>query len=68
MPRDSSVGRPGEQLAEAYRASGVKHKIVHTDDYIEKPQESGYRGVHFVWRYHSDRREAYNDLKIEMQL
>jgi ppGpp synthetase/RelA/SpoT-type nucleotidyltranferase len=57
-----------KMLADAYKASGVKHKIVHTDNYIETPAASGYRGIHLIWRYHSDRSSDYNDLKIEMQL
>lgn len=38
------------------------------DDYIAMPRESGYRGIHLIWRYESDKRAEYNDLKIEMQL
>jgi ppGpp synthetase/RelA/SpoT-type nucleotidyltranferase len=57
-----------QALAAAYKVSGVKHKIVHTDDYIESPAASGYRGIHLIWRYHSDRSKDFNDLKIEMQL
>jgi hypothetical protein len=45
-----------------------KHKLVRIDDYIEKPKLSGYRGLHLVYRYNSDRNETYNGLKIEIQL
>ena len=60
-----------EQLSElvsAYKKSQVKHSIISTDDYGASPRLSGYRGVHLVWRYRSDKSRAYNDLKIEMQL
>lgn len=50
------------------RRSRVKHILNHVDDYISTPRISGYRGVHLIYRYHSDRNETYNGLKIEMQL
>lgn len=59
------------QLAGYYQhTSRIKHKLATCDDYIAKPQKSGYRGVHLVYRYFSDKRGTakYNDLKIEMQL
>jgi hypothetical protein len=50
--------------------SRAKHRIVHRDDYISEPQLSGYRGIHLVHRFYSDRGagDHYNGLKIEMQL
>lgn len=48
--------------------SRMKHELVSTDNYIANPKESGYRGVHLVYRYRSDRNETYDGLKIEMQL
>jgi Region found in RelA / SpoT proteins len=35
---------------------------------LSTPKPSGYRGVHIVWSYNSDRKTTYNSLKIEMQL
>jgi ppGpp synthetase/RelA/SpoT-type nucleotidyltranferase len=39
-------------------------------DYIQNPKSTGYRGVHFVCKYHSESKEnaIYNDLQIEVQL
>ena len=49
--------------------SSVKHELVSLDDYVGSPKGSGYRGVHLVYRYVSDKgKTAYNGLKIEMQL
>jgi hypothetical protein len=50
--------------------SRIKHKLATCDDYIAKPPKSGYRGIHLVYRYYSDKRntQVYNGLKIEMQL
>lgn len=55
-------------LAILYKRGNGKHKIATMDDYIIKPRASGYRGIHFVYRYYSDRNKTYNDLKIEIQL
>jgi len=55
-------------IVSLYRGSNIKHKLDHVDDYIRKPQRSGYRGVHLIYRYNSDRKTTYNGLKIEMQL
>lgn len=50
--------------------SRAKHTLVKRDDYIAEPQGTGYRGIHLVYRYVSDKAagQKYNDLKIEMQL
>lgn len=56
-------------LQALYRASGIKHVLASMDDYISTPKESGYRGVHLVYRYVSDKqKKIYNGLKIEIQL
>ena len=34
----------------------------------QAPRDSGYRSVHLIYRYHSDRSETFNTLKIELQL
>lgn len=36
-------------------------------DYIEKPKDSGYRSIHFIYKYISDK-EIYNGLKFELQI
>jgi hypothetical protein len=48
--------------------SQIKHKLVRHDPYINRPKRSGYRGVHLVYGYFSDRKTAYNDLRIELQI
>jgi Region found in RelA / SpoT proteins len=56
------------KLAELFRRSRMKHKLHTLDNYIERPQQSGYRGVHLIYRYFSDRSQTYNGQKIEIQL
>jgi len=65
----------GTKLAKLYRQSKSKnptgrHEFVSEDDYIAKPKEDGYRGIHLVYRYHSEakKHQPYNGLKIEIQL
>jgi Region found in RelA / SpoT proteins len=56
-----------KKLISLQKSSKFKHKLVKENDYIAKPKTSGYRGVHLIYRYHSDRSENYNGLQIEMQ-
>jgi ppGpp synthetase/RelA/SpoT-type nucleotidyltranferase len=60
-----------QRLADFYQSeSRIKHPIQTVDDYIATPQTSGYRGIHLVFRYQSDKESpsVFNGLKIEMQL
>jgi len=52
------------------KKSAIKHTLASVDDYVTDPKDSGYRGVHLVYRYFSDKKQklAYNGLKIEIQL
>lgn len=56
------------ELEESYRESSFKHKPLRTDDYISTPKASGYRGIHLIYRYFSDRSDSYNGLLIEIQM
>jgi hypothetical protein len=56
------------KLVESYLTSDLKHKLHTLDDYMDAPKPTGYRGVHLIYRYYSDKIDTYNSLKIEMQL
>jgi len=56
------------QLARDYKASRIKHQLVGEKDYIASPKESGYRGIHLIYRYLSDKKDTYNGLLIELQI
>lgn len=56
------------QLVELYKKSDIKHKLLSVDDYIKTPKVSGYRSVHLIYGYYSDRKTTYNGLKVEVQL
>lgn len=37
-------------------------------DYIEEPQDTGYRGLHLIYAYKSRKQSQYNGLKVEVQI
>lgn len=56
-----------ENLVQSYVKSDIKHKLHTNDNYMLNPKPTGYRGVHLIYRYNSDKNQTYNSLKIEMQ-
>ena len=56
-----------EKLVKEYEHSDLKHKLVYQDNYIAMPKISGYRGIHLIYSYLSDRKETYNGHTIEIQ-
>lgn len=59
-----------DELVNTYlhESRGVKHKIDKVHDYILNPKESGYRGVHLIYKYQSDKTNLYEDMRIEIQI
>ncbi|MDX2074085.1 MAG: RelA/SpoT domain-containing protein [Alphaproteobacteria bacterium] len=55
-------------LVKKYEESDLKHTRDDIDDYITKPKESGYRGIHLIYKYNSDKTDIYNGLYIEIQI
>jgi hypothetical protein len=55
-------------LRAIYKASDLRHALIREKDYIQEPKADGYRSLHLVYRYHSNRSRQYNGLQIEMQL
>ncbi|MCL5442386.1 MAG: RelA/SpoT domain-containing protein [Candidatus Marsarchaeota archaeon] len=56
-------------LEKLYDQSQIKHKPKRKDDYISKPKEDGYRSIHFVYKYFSDKNKVYNNgIFIEIQI
>jgi hypothetical protein len=51
-----------------HKSRGVKHEFVKEDNYIDTPKETGYRSVHLIYRYKSDKNPIYDGLKIEIQV
>lgn len=57
-----------DRLRDVYRDRRTRHQLAGERDYVRHPKESGYRSIHLVYRYHSDRNDRYNGLQIELQL
>ena len=57
-----------ERLVSAYKQSYLKHKLIREHDYITNPKSSGYRSYHLIYKYHSDTKETYNGMQIEIQI
>jgi Region found in RelA / SpoT proteins len=55
------------KLIAKHKASDIRHKLVKETDYIQSPKTSGYRSIHLLYRYYSDKSHNYNSLQIEMQ-
>ena len=55
---------------ENYMRGDIKHKRVNMKDYISNPKEDGYRCIHLIYRYKSDkeRKKDYNGLLVEIQI
>ncbi len=56
------------QLESNYLQSRFSHDLVSSIDYINNPKESGYRGVHLVYKYKNFRAPEYNGLLLELQI
>lgn len=59
-----------QTIAGRYMSESSQHTVVHTDDYIAEPRDSGYRGIHFVSRFQTECRneEVFEGMRIEIQL
>ena len=55
------------QYASDYDKSKKRHVRMPDDDYIMNPKASGYRSLHRVYKYCSDRNPKYNGMLIEVQ-
>lgn len=54
-------------IAEKYQSSRIRHTLYKENDYIKNPKVSGYRSLHRVYRYVSDKKDSYNKMCIEIQ-
>ncbi|QWT21906.1 RelA/SpoT domain-containing protein [Bacillus sp. NP157] len=48
--------------------SSMRHELRRQTDYIKAPKASGYRGIHLIYLYKSDRSKVYDKLSIEVQI
>lgn len=58
-----------KELRHKYKTSKLRHEKISESDYILEPKTDGYRGIHLIYKYYSEKeRKEYNDLLIEIQL
>lgn len=55
------------RVSEALRKSRTKHVLHRERDYIKSPKQSGYRGIHLVFRYNGGK-EKFNGMPVELQI
>src|SRR3989338_4247225 len=57
------------ELTKIYlKSRGLKHKKVGEKNYIKNPKDDGYRSVHLIYKYKSDKIDTYDGLLIEIQI
>lgn len=58
------------KLRESYLTSKWDHILVSEYDYIKKPKDSGYRGIHLVYKYNNRKggAKSYEGLQLEIQI
>jgi len=61
------TNRQVEKLARSLETSRTVHKLHKVNNYINVPKESGYRGIHLVYKYNGAK-EKYQDYFVEVQL
>lgn len=59
-----------EELYEKHYLKGdLKHKLVNKKDYINEPKPDGYRSLHLIYAYKSDKnKKEFNGLLTEVQI
>ncbi|HRK61394.1 MAG TPA: RelA/SpoT domain-containing protein [Candidatus Omnitrophota bacterium] len=57
------------ELSKRFKESQIKHKFEYENDYIADPKmKSGYRGLHLIYSYYSDKTKNFNGHRIEIQI
>lgn len=62
-----STARDVEKLSESNTSSRTRHRLHKVNNYIDAPKESGYRGVHLIFKYGGEKQE-FKDYFVELQL
>ena len=66
----SNVGLARRLCEEYYLKGDLKHKRAGFKDYINNPKNDGYRSLHVIYKYNSDKqkKKGYNGLLVEVQI
>jgi ppGpp synthetase/RelA/SpoT-type nucleotidyltranferase len=55
-------------IRDKLKNSRIRHEEKRFTNYIEKPRNTGYRGIHIIYKYKSERTKYYDGLLIEIQI
>jgi ppGpp synthetase/RelA/SpoT-type nucleotidyltranferase len=65
----STVALARRLYTDHYLKGDLKHKLINKKDYITNPKEDGYRSLHLVYEYRSDKgKKEFNGLLTEIQI
>lgn len=51
-----------------YLRGDLKHELINKQDYITYPKPDGYRSIHLIYKYKSDKQNKNNGLLVEIQI
>lgn len=55
-------------LAADFVDSRIRHELINDNNYIENPRATGYRSLHLMYAYNSDRTTRWQGLRTEIQI
>ena len=66
----SNISQARKLCEDYYLKGDLKHKRVGFKDYITDPKTDGYRSIHLVYEYKSDKKgkQEFNGLRVEVQI
>lgn len=65
----SNVELAKELYNKYYLKGEIKHKLIKVNDYISNPKKDGYRSIHLIYSYKSDKnKKEFNGLLTEIQI
>lgn len=65
----SNLSQVKELYDKYYFKKYLKHILVNKKDYIQNPKLDGYRSIHLIYKFISDKgKKEYNDLLVEIQI
>jgi ppGpp synthetase/RelA/SpoT-type nucleotidyltranferase len=65
----SNVGLARKLHKDYYIKGDIKHKRIGEKDYIKAPKKDGYRSIHVIYKFNSDKgKKIYNGLLVEIQI
>ena len=65
----SNITQVRELWEKYYLKGDLKHKKIGVKDYITNPKTDGYRSIHLVYEYKSDKgKQEFNELRVEVQI